>query len=49
VTNAETNEGDLMKKNGTSIVIAACALAGLQSGLAQTNDIRLGNIRKDVL
>ncbi|GEM_PF-639738 len=34
-----------MKMNGTSIVIAACALAGLQSGLAQTNDIRLGNMK----
>ena len=31
--------------NGTSIVITACALAGLQSGLAQTNDIRLGNMK----
>ncbi len=34
-----------MKMNGTSIVIAACVLAGLQSGLAQTNDIRLGNMK----
>jgi DUF1680 family protein len=34
-----------MKMNGTSIVIAACALGGVQSGLAQTNDIRLGNMK----
>ncbi len=37
-----------MRMNGTAIVVAACVLAGWQSGLAQTNDIRLGNIRKDV-
>jgi|APGre2960657423_1045063.scaffolds.fasta_scaffold19873_2 hypothetical protein len=34
-----------MRRNGKYVVIAACALAVLRSGLAQTNDIRLDNMK----